>query len=54
MGTDGQMIKASAIYAEGHGLESRAGILLDFFLSKFNYNTLGWNTVPSFLYMIFS
>ena len=25
-----------------------------FMLSKFNCNTLGWNTVPSFLYMIFS
>ena len=25
-----------------------------FMLSKFNCNTLGWNTLPSFLYMIFS
>ena len=56
------LVKASAMYAEGREFESRAGIFPDFFLSvylpcgsrfmlsKFNCSTLGWNTVPSFLY----
>ena len=61
-----RMVEVSAVYAEGRGFESCTGIFLEFFLSrylpcgsqfmlsKFNCNTLGWNAVPSFLYIIFS
>ena len=62
MGAGGQWLWASAMYAESLGFDSFVGIFHNFFLleyllcgsrfmlSKFNCNTLGWNTVPSFLF----